>query len=283
MKIRRISAVLAVLILLCLPACGKTETAAPVPAVTDKPVVETEPETVPAEDSSLAAEMTDDVTAYLASLLAYQGSEELIPYMGDMIRTGFDTPIDHLYGFCTRSGKLVTEPVFSSVSVVRNVNSAGTGTENLYLCTLSALDSDPVLFTRNGTLIADCPYEELPQPVNYVYGRIGNVVDDGFYYLGGYTLDENGYAVFVEHQDACYDICRKSDGTRLTLTESLGGPELGVIELGGDDRLYCTLLNGICTTFDKDFNPIVKVPALHSMDLFDYTWPGEAVSYSPDS
>ena len=284
MNIKRITAVIAVLTLLVLPACGKT---APEPSVVDEPAapaVTDEPAAVPAEDSSTAsAETTDEVTAYLNTVFRYSGEAELIPYLGDMVRTGFDTPIEHLYGFCTRSGELVTEPVFSSVSVVRNLNPDGPGTENLYLCSLSAIDCDPVLFTRNGTRVAGCPYEEPPKPDSYVYGRPGNVVDDGFYYLAGYTLDENGYAVFTEHQDACYDICRKSDGMRVALAESLGGPGLGVVELGGGDRLYCTLLNGICTTFDKDFNPIVKVPALHSMDLFDYTWPGEAIYYSPVS
>ena len=276
---KRIALILAVLMLLPMAACGKAEPAETTePASTTAPVDEAEytpkPATASAGEIGLDGLKTlDDVRAYLDTVLPYQGEEELIPYVADIYHAGECTLTFYLYGFCTRTGELVTKPVFSDISVVRGLAADGTVTENLYLCWIPAFGCSPVLFTFNGTQVNDRRYEELPQPAGLIGGGLGDIIDDGFYYLDGYTMNEAGYGEFIDHPGNQYDICRKSDGVKVAVTEAPSWPGFNLVDLGNGDRLYYTLLDGVCTTWDNDFHPIMQVPALgaHSSILFENT------------
>ncbi len=277
-SLKIIAALLIMLMLLSMAACGKTETAVPVSveALTHEPDYRPKPASASTEEISLdGIETLDDVLTYLDTVLPYQGKEELIPYVADIYHAGDSRLTFYLYGFCTRTGELVTRPVFSDISVVRGVAADGSFTENLYLCWISAFGCGPMLFTLSGTHVDDLRYEELPQPEGLIGGGLGDIVDDGFYYLDGYTMNEAGYAEFIDHPGNRYDICRKSDGIKVAVTETPCWPGFTLVNLGNGDRLYYTLLDGICTTWDNCFNPIMQVPAVgaHSVNLFEKTPP----------
>ena len=280
----KITAVLlVVLMLFSLAACGRTETtetAGPVPsgAPAAGQTAAAKPAVASAEDVSLdGLETVEDVYAYLDTVLPYEGDEELIPYVADIYSTGDNALTFYLFGFCTRTGELVTKPVFSSISVVRGLAADGSFTENLYLCWIPASNagSPTMLFTLSGTHVDDCRYEELPRPEGLIGGGLGDVVDDGFYYLDGYTMNEYGYGEIIDHPENRYDICRKSDGVKVAVTEAPAWPCFTLVDLGNGDRLYYTLLDGICTTWDNGFNPVMQVPAVgaHSIGLFENITP----------
>ena len=278
-SLKIIAALLIILMPLSMAACGKAETseaAAPVStaALIHEPEYTPEPVTASAEEISLdGIDTLDDVLAYLDTVLPYQGNEELIPYAADIYHAGDSMLTFSMYGFCTRTGKLVTKPVFSDISVVRSLAADGTAMENLYLCFIPSFGCDPMLFTLSGTHVDNNRYVELRQPEGLVGGGLGDIVDDGFYYLDGYTMNEAGYGEFVDHPGNRYDICRKSDGVKVAVTEAPSWPGFILIDLGNGDRLYYTLLDGFCTTWDNAFHPIVRVPAVgvHSIDLFENT------------
>ena len=275
---KKTAALLILLAALLTAACGRTETtetAVPVPsgAPAAGQTAAAKPAVASAEDVSLdCLETVEDVYAYLDTVLPYEGDEELIPYVADIYSTGDNALTFYLFGFCTRTGELVTKPVFSSISVVRGLAADGSFTEDLYLCWIPASNagSPTMLFTLSGTHVDDCRYEELPRPEGLIGGGLGDVVDDGFYYLDGYTMNEYGYGEIIDHPENRYDICRKSDGVKVAVTEAPAWPCFTLVDLGNGDRLYYTLLDGICTTWDENFEPILQVPALgvHSIDLF---------------
>ncbi len=275
-KSLKITAVLLVVLMaLSMAACGKTETPDPEPAA---------PAAVSAQEVHLdGMETLGDVLAYLDTALPYPGGEELIPYAADIYRAGESTLTFYLYGFCTRTGELVTRPVFSDISVVRGLAADGSVTELLYLCRIPAFGCAPLLFTFNGTPVEDGRYGVLPQPEGLVGGGVGDIVDDGFYYLDGYTINEDGYGEVLDHPGDRYDICRRSDGVKVAETEAPNWPCLPRVDLGNGDRLYYTLLDGSCTTWDKDFDPIVRVQAVgaHSVNLFEYTPPQGTLTAGP--
>ena len=100
-------------------------------------------------------------------------------------------------------------------------------------------------------------------------------------------MDESGCGEFLDHPGYRYDICRKSNGVKVAETEPPCWPGFAFVDLRNGDRLYYTLLDGICTTWDKNFEPILQVPALgvHSLDLFtnepDVSAPEEAHTPRP--
>ena len=301
--------VLAILALLSLTTCGEspvpapeaTEPAAatveefevvtpsgegPVPAPeATKPaatVEELEVVTPSAEDLSLEGlETKSDVLAYLDTVLPWEGDEELIPYVGGIFGCGENTATWGLYGFCTRSGKIVTKPVF--IEVLKG-NAVGDdwpeGTTELYLCVLGFGGYESALYyTPHGTLVRrglarDESFEFLPEPANSVHYVIGGLLDDGFYYIDGYSILETNENFSVADLPLLslalgtrYSICRKSDGVKVAESEVQPNPTLLYSNLGNGDRLYYTILDGVCTTYDQNFNPILQVPAQGSQFL----------------
>ena len=274
---------LAVLTLLSLSACGTPEES----GAPESPAVQPETSAAPvetpravatasAEDLSLAELKTvDEVLDYLDTVLPYQGDEALIPYVADLYHAGDNAFVFELCGFCTRSGEIITKPVFGGIRVVRALPGDGQEPELLYQCFLPGADG-PLLFTAEGFHADDRPYEELPRPDSVIAAEMGDV-DDGFYYLDGYTLitrdDGSRDAQLDPRADGRYDICRKSDGKKVAETElpPYCWPDLFSRSTAGVGRVYFTRQDGVCTTWDENFAPILRVPALglNSSSLFE--------------
>ena len=61
--------------------------------------------------------------------------------------------------------------------------------------------------------------------------------------------------------DTRFSICLKSDGVKVAESEVVRDPGLLYSNVGNGDRLYYTILDRVCTTYDQNFNPILQVPA----------------------
>lgn len=273
----------AVLILLSLSACGTPEES----GAPESPAVQPETSTLPVEtpiavatasteELSLAELKTvTDALDYLDTVLPYRGDEELIPYVADLYHAGDNAFVFEQCGFCTRRGEIVTKPVFSGIRVVRSLSSDGQEAQLLYQCFLPGADS-PLMFTAEGFRADERPYEDLPRPDSMIAAEMGDV-DDGFYYLDGYTLitrdDGSRYAQLEPRADGRYDICRKSDGKTVAATElpPYCWPDLFSRSTVGGGRVYFTMQDGVCTTWDENFVPILRAPALglNSSSLFE--------------
>ena len=267
---RTIALLLAMLSLFALAACGETPEAAPTgaPAETAAPSeipIEPAPEipTATAEELSLAGlETVEEVRAYLDTVLPRGRDEVLIPYVADIYHAGENTLTWMLFGFCTRDGEIVTKPVFRSVEPVRELLSDWPDPETLYLCFFPSDGMDGALYTTSGEHADGRRYEAIPCPDDFVFGGVGELVDDGVYCVEGYEDARPG---------GRYDIVRKSDGVKVAETEAPCWPGLWSCDLGNGDRIYYTLLDGICTTYDRDFTPILRVPALGSWSIELFT------------
>ena len=58
------------------------------------------------------------------------------------------------------------------------------------------------------------------------------------------TMNECGCGELIDHPGNRYDICRKSDGVKVAVTEAPCRPGFQLIDPGNGDRSYYTLLDG---------------------------------------
>lgn len=251
---------------------------------------------LPAVDPALISldelESVEDVCSYLSEVLPYEGKEELIPYAADLYTAGDCTWELALLGFCTRSGEIVTKPVFREIRKVAPVGDIwpeGTP-QYLYLCQISCSGSDMPLITEDGRLFAwsgafegyysrnTADESEIRRSAN---GEA--VYDDGVYRLDGlyfvpYEIPQEdgsaGYWDLMPREGERRTILRDSDEAGVAETER---ENLVFCELIGGGRVYYTKDAGYCCTYDGQFRPILRLPALgaRQLDLFESTSNGD--------
>lgn len=300
---RIIALLLALLCLFTLTSCATndaqenapaemagSETAGEKNASAESASMESDPAESPApSEEPTAAEIrmdgtmtVDEVMDYLEKTLPCD--EELIPYVGDIYYAG-DCALEwYLFGFCTSSGEIVTEPVFSNIRQFDPVGDAWPeGAEELYACGINNSD-EKLLYSSKGEYLGCWSWNQYEQvasqqpesglaEIEHVY----KIVNDGVYYLDGCTFEscdpvEDGVGHYhtetepMRNEDGLYMICRLSDGEQVAVSE-FGLNYCDTASLG---RVYFTKANGMVYTYDSQFNLLLQIPAVgaRSSQLF---------------
>ena len=274
-----ISAILAALMLLSLAACGlpgQSATPSDVYA-TDSDLYATDSDiyTTDSDIYTTASDADDESTdtnltapqADFSQPFTNAAGEQLVPYVADIYHYGDNVFSNLRIGLCTLGGEIVTEPMFDSIRLVVAAGDIWEEDEGLLYLATRYEDETSYLFTTDADkCIVAVGNTEFLDKIEMYYTEFERD-------SSGFIFSQTEYELYKD--EFCHCVLPETyvfyEKEGISIVNDVNGAEivtdwpdlfLSCATPGG--RVYFVEHDGMCSTYDQDFNLIISVPELGS-------------------